>query len=39
MSLHPLELVDWIEVDTELPTYLAEKRQLLHNRWRERDFY
>lgn len=32
MGLYPLALADWIEIDTELPAYLAEKRQLLGER-------
>ena len=32
MQLHPLALADWIELDTDLPAHLAEKRQLLYER-------
>lgn len=32
MQLHPLALTDWIELDTDLPAHLAEKRKLLCER-------
>lgn len=32
MHLHPLPLAEWIELDTDLPAHLAEKRQLLCER-------
>lgn len=32
MNLHPLPLAEWIELDTDLPAQLAEKRQLLCER-------
>lgn len=32
MNLHPLALAEWIELDTDLPAHLAEKRRLLSER-------
>ncbi len=32
MHLFPLDLVEWIEIDTDLPAHLAEKRRLLAER-------
>ena len=32
MNLFPLDLVEWIEVDTDLPAHLAEKQRLLAER-------
>ena len=32
MGLHPLNLADWIEIDTDLPAQLAERQRLLTER-------
>lgn len=32
MNLFPLDLAEWIEIDTDLPAHLAEKRRLLAER-------
>lgn len=32
MNLFPLDLAEWIEIDTDLPAHLAEKRRLLTER-------
>lgn len=32
MNLHPLPLAEWIELDSDLPAHLAEKRRLVEER-------